>query len=492
MLSRLSANQTLGLRFNHFAEGSVVTYSGLREAEWLVNPRGNPFRNDRFDTNRYAASVQHTWAATPQLLLNSSGYSSIFLRDWWRQSSSSAQRPNDAADPLCGGMANLLTTCGNEGRLRAYYTWGLEQRARWSPAFGGRRHEIDFGIRYHDELQERVQKNGPLPLSRDGVLVENNRRVARAFSGFLQDRLTFGRLTATLGARVERIHYNRTNRLGLGGAGVFGETSLLEVIPGVGLSYSFSEKLTIFSGVHRGFAPPRVEDLISNTTGLAVDLNAERSWSYESGVRSRLGKETMLEATWFHSDFSNQIVPSSVAGGLGAVLTNGGRTIHSGLEFSGRWMRRALGGSKHGAGLSGSYTMLPTAEFAGQRRSSVAGFTNVSVTGNRLPYAPRSLANATVHYAHQNGVNAQLEAVYTGRQFGDDLNTVGGTPDGQRGRIPSALVWNATVNVPVESWGTTFFVTAKNLTDRLYIADRTRGLLPGMPRLIQAGFRFAF
>jgi Fe(3+) dicitrate transport protein len=31
------------------------------------------------------------------------------------------------------------------------------------------------------------------------------------------------------------------------------------------------------------------------------------------------------------------------------------------------------------------------------------------------------------------------------------------------------------------------FVTVKNLTDRLVIGDRTRGLPPGMPRLVQVG-----
>ena len=39
---------------------------------------------------------------------------------------------------------------------------------------------------------------------------------------------------------------------------------------------------------------------------------------------------------------------------------------------------------------------------------------------------------------------------------------------------------------------TTFFVTVKNLTDRLYIADRSRGILPGPPRLVQTGLKFNF
>ena len=36
------------------------------------------------------------------------------------------------------------------------------------------------------------------------------------------------------------------------------------------------------------------------------------------------------------------------------------------------------------------------------------------------------------------------------------------------------------------------FLTVKNLTDQSYIVDRTRGILLGMPRLVQAGVRVSF
>ena len=65
------------------------------------------------------------------------------------------------------------------------------------------------------------------------------------------------------------------------------------------------------------------------------------------------------------------------------------------------------------------------------------------------------------------------------------------TPDGQRGLIPGNALWNASLNVPVGPRAT-LFATTKNLTDRLTIVDRSRGLLPGIPRLIQFGFRFTF
>lgn len=491
-LTPIGSRQTLSLKANYYTEESNLTYSGLREDEFAIRPRYNLFRNDFFYAERYGGAATHTAILSPSLVMSTQLYASAFLRDWWRQSSNSSQRPNDAADPLCQGMANLHTTCGNEGRLRQYQTWGVEPRWRASFSGLGARNEADFGLRFHDETQERIQQNGPLPASRSGVTVEDNRRRARAYSGFLQNRFQFGRLTVTPGLRLERVAFNRTNRLANGGAGVFGRTALTQAIPGIGAAFNPSSGVTIFAGVHRGFAPPRVEDVINNSTGTSVDLDSELSWNYEAGLRARVRRAMTLEATWFRMDFSNQIVPASVAGGIGAVLTNAGQTKHEGAEVSARldW-RNAFGGS-HSFYLRNAWTWLPVARFSAERFSSVPGFTRISVLGNRLPYAPGNLLNSTLGYSHARGLSAFLEAVYTGSQFGDDLNTRPPSPDGQRGILPGNVLWNATLNYPVEAWHASFYVTAKNLFDRTVIVDRSRGILPGLPRLVQAGVRFSF
>lgn len=491
-LSSLTPRQTLGLRFNYYHEDSNVTYSGLRQDEWDRNPRGNPFRNDYFYIGRYGAAITHSWAPSAKVLYTNNAYVSIFNRDWWRQSSNSAQRPNDAADPLCGGMQNLNTTCGNEGRLRSYQTWGIEPKVRVHHTLFGLRQETDFGVRFHNEVQERYQKNGPLPVSRDGILVENNGRFARAFSAYIQNRILLGKLTVSPGIRLEQVRYTRRNYLANGGLGVRGATSLTQPIPGIGLSYSLGSRLTAFAAVHRGFAPPRVEDVINNNTGQSIELDPELSWNYEAGLRSRVSRDLQLEATWFRLDFANQIVPASVAGGIGATLTNGGETLHQGGELSGRWALRSLASTRHSVALRAAYTWLKDASFASARFSAIPGFATVRITGNRLPYAPEHLVTASVHYSHSAGLNAMVESVTTGSQFGDDLNTVNGTPDGQRGKISGNTLFNVTVNYPVESWRANFFLTTKNAFDRLVVVDRTRGLLPGMPRLLQFGVRFTF
>jgi Fe(3+) dicitrate transport protein len=263
---------------------------------------------------------------------------------------------------------------------------------------------------------------------------------------------------------------------------------LTRVIPGIGVSHTTGERVTVFGGVHRGFAPPRTEDVISNTGGV-IDLDPELSWNYEAGFRSRMRPGVSLDTTLFRMDYENQIVPASLAGGVGAILTNGGSTLHQGVEVRAQIDSAPITGSGYDAYLRVAYTYLPTAEFTGTRFSAISGFGGTSVSGNRLPYAPEHVAAVGIGYVH-NTIDALLEVVHTTSQFGDDLNTVAPTPDGQRGLLPAYTVWNTSVNYTIAR--STLFLTVKNLFDELFIVDRTRGILPGSPRLLQAGVRLRF
>ncbi|HZB45338.1 MAG TPA: TonB-dependent receptor, partial [Pyrinomonadaceae bacterium] len=511
-VSTFGTRQAVTFKFNYYGEDSNVTYSGLREDEWRADPRANIFRNDYFFGDRFGASATHSFVFGPNVVLTTNLYGSFFKRHWWRQSSNSNERPNRlrtlaGGDPDCNGLADLNTTCGNQGRLRKYHFVGVEPRLRVNHQLFGVRSEADFGFRAHFETQQRRQENGDLPTSRSGLLVENNERRNQAYSGFAQNRFHLGDWTVTPGVRVEHVEYQRTNRLANNGAGVSGKTELTQVVPGLGVSYSPAPRWTIFAGAHRGFAPPRTEDVINNTTGGVIELEPELSWNYELGARTTPVDGLNLEATFFRLDYENQIVAASLAGGIGTALTNGGETLHQGFEFTGRVDSGALFRSRHNFYLRAAYTYLPVARFEGTRFSGITipGEAPASITGNRLPYAPEHLLNGTVGYSHPSGFDALLEAVHVGRQFADDRNFVEvplfvgavAVPaslrtSGQLGLVPSSTVWNATANYTVERLHTTFFVTAKNVFDRLYIADRARGILPGTPRLVQAGLKFRF
>src|SRR5688572_26403042 len=186
------SNHVWTFRNNYYSEDSNITYSGLRQSEWDENPRANPFRNDFFYVDRFGTSATHGYTFNGNVALTTNAYFTSFRRHWWRQSSNSGQRPNDSADPNCGGMANLSTTCGNEGRLRQYYTFGVEPRLRVHHRAFGIVGEADFGARVHFEHQNRRQENGATPTARLGDVVELNLRSNQAYSTFALNRFLFG------------------------------------------------------------------------------------------------------------------------------------------------------------------------------------------------------------------------------------------------------------------------------------------------------------
>lgn len=507
----LGARQTITVRGNLYRERSNVTYSGLTEAEWAANPYANPFSADSMKLDRWGGSATHALNLAAGLKLTTVAYVADVGRDWWRQSSNSGQRPNDASDPSCAGMANLATTCGNEGRLRNYRQYGVEPRLSAQFELFGLPSQLDAGVRWHSERQERRQVNGATPTAREpgpssnpnsGVR-ENNQRDNTAWSGFVQQRVTVRHLTVTPGVRVEHVTYERTNLLNQ----VSGATELTQLIPGLGATWEFRPGLLLFGGAHRGFAPPRTEDVIDNSTGATVDLDPELSWNYEAGVRGRRGP-VEIEITGFRMDFENQIIPASVAGGAGATLTNSGRTIHQGAEFG---FRLDAGRPLNFTGpyLETSLTWLPTARFDGDRfawvstggadlgkvyaaQNSAGTRQKVNVDGRRLPYAPESTYTIAIGIQRPEGFDLRVERYGTSEQFTDATNSRTVVADGQQGVIAAYGVWNVSASQRIPRTQAQLFFSLRNATDVLYMADRTRGIIPGSPRAFHTGIRFSF
>ncbi len=493
LVQSLTDSQTLSLRASYYDEDSDVPYSGLTLAEYQADPRANPFVSDNFQVYRWSTALTHEIDFTANASLTTSAYYTYFNRDWWRQSSNSGQRPNDASDPACGGMANVSSTCGNEGRLRQYSTAGVEPRLRLSSALFGARQESELGLRVHAETQYRVQANGDTPDAREpgtspnAGIRENSERDVDALAAFWQTRFILGRFGITPGLRFEQVDYERRDLA----TGARGESSVSEVIPGLGLTYEPVDGTVLFAGAHRGFSPPGVADIVTASGG-NVDLDPELSWNYELGARSALRPGVDVEASLFRMDFENQIIPASVAGGIGATLTSAGETLHQGAELLAEVGSRGLLETPYNLYLRASYTWLEDAEFRGTRFSNVPGFSTVSVSGNRLPYAPENLLSATVGFESPLGFRLQIEGIYNDSMFTDDLNTVPIQANGQRGLIPSYTVWNASAEYAWPQSGLTLFATVKNATDELYVVDMSRGLIPGSPRLVQAGFEYLF
>lgn len=493
----LDARQAVTLRLSHYRENSRVTYSGITDAEFRnFGARYNPFHNDYFDARRTGASATHDITLSDRAKLVTNLYYATFSRDWWRQVSSTTDATTNTDCPgftaaRGAGTAVDPDTCGSvQGRLRDYTQYGVEPRLRVDHAAFGVASELDTGLRLHREEQKRLQVNGTSAQARAGTIAEDNFRETNAMAAFAQNRFLLGSVTLSPGLRYEYIDATRTNRL----TGATGSTSLGQLIPSFGATWKYDATTTVFGGVHRGFAPPRTEDLIGNNATF-TDVGAEKSWNWEAGVRSTPMRGLDVQATAFRNDFQRLISVGSIAGGTTPLSQ--GEARFQGIELAGRY------GSPTGAYSTVALTWLPTAEqtTAFTRVDTGAVVAN-SVAGNRLPYAPRKTATIGVGYLHSSGLDVNVEAVHVGAQFSDFANVGDAAGDarltpterqsGQFGRISAFTVFNATANYSLPQYRITLFLAVKNLADKVYIVDRTRGILPGAPRLIQAGLRWDF
>jgi Fe(3+) dicitrate transport protein len=488
---QLAEAHALTLRANALREDSRVGYTGITDAEYAAFGREyNPFGNDRFDITHTALSASHAWTPSEGVELLSSLYGSTFDRDWWRQSSNTADTQCGTAfrDARFAGQAVDPDACASaQGRLRAYETWGVDTRLSFARSLLGGAGSSEIGLRWHEEEHDRLQVNAASATGRTGTLAESNLRTVEALSAFATTTFDLGTVQLTPSLRHEDIDFARTNRLPGGASGRDGVASTTW---GLGLDWQLADALELFASAHEGFAPPRVEDLIAgNGTSVAVD--AEESLNLELGLRGRRG-EWDYAATAFRARFDNQIAVGSIAGGATPLAQ--GETEYAGLELALGFNRDALrtrGGELYANVAS---TWLPTAEQVSVlRRVDTGAAANGSVAGNRLPYAPEVTTTARVGWV-QGAWDLGVEGQYVGAQWADFANTalpVAGD-DGQVGRLGDYTLWSLTLNWEPGMTGWSAYATLKNLTDREAIVDRTRGILFANPRQVVVGARYAW
>ena len=472
--TQISNRQIITVRGNLYTEYSQQTYSGLTQAEFdNFGSSYNPFKNDYFEAKRTGLSLSHDFFIDDHTNLITSVYYSKFERDWWRQASTTTDTQCGFVTSRANGVAINPDACNSiQGRLRNYETWGIEPRITVTHSLG----EFQAGARIHFEEQNRKQINGTSPTARSGTLAENNLRNTSAYSGFIANRFDIEKFSITPIARYESIKAQRINEL----TGVTGETSVYAFTPGIGATWNPNKNMTIFTSLHKGFAPPRVEDLVGST-GTATDVEKENSKNFELGLRSKPMPGISVQAAYFRNAYDNLIAVGSIAGG--SIPLSQGKALFEGLELAanidfanGIFSRLAL-------------TWLPTAEQT-EAFSNVSTGAVVGSQGKRQAYSPENTLTAAVGYGFE-AFKFEIEAQYIGSQFSDFANTVSPDTTGQLGEIAAYTVWNASINYQYDK-ALSGFITGKNLMDKTYIVDRTRGILVGMPLLIQVGMKYAF
>ena len=493
----ISENSSVNAKIGFYDETSNSTYVGLTQTMYDA---GNYFQiiapNDELNVRRYSASLNYQSVLSNSTVFNTSVFAYSTSRLWRRQdfgrnSSVSNQTGTVFGDTsVKNGAIYMRNTTGN--RDRSFDVIGVQPQLLTNLNIAGFENEFNIGARFLVEKAFEQRINGTNYKATSGNLVEDEIRTGVAMSAFVQDRIHLtDKFVLTPGLRFEHFNYERDiRRIGSKDTAIIAHQKLAEFIPGVGINYNINEKFTLFVGTHRGFAPPRTKDAITNE-GTALDLAAELSWNYELGLRASISNYVYMEVTSYMLDFSNQVIPvSESAGGLGFGLINGGQTMHRGLELS---VMTDLGKAFNSSqslvfSINGTYS---DAKYNSDRFMG-SGDNRVNINGNRLPYAPEYTLSSMLQFKMPFGVGMNLTATYISEQFTDELNTIKPSADGTIGLMDAFLLMDLTMFYEINS-KSDFYISIKNLSDERYIASRRpQGIKVGIPRLLSVGIDYHF
>lgn len=537
----LGTQHALRAKLGWFEESSGFGEGGLDQARFEARPYANPFRNDRFELERVAGQLVHTWTPSAHLRLSTQAYAHRVERASYRQLDAIAEfdgveeddgelvaeieneelralAPDEGdPNPAClidgepidytvpNGFETFASRCGNQMRPRRYTIYGIEPRLELSHNAFGLRGELVAGLRLHREDVVRKRFNGTTPTSREdspGTYFRDRFDIeTEAFSGYVQNTFYAGAWTVTPGVRYENYRLRSTAVLAREDRDVNNGRSVsarsTKLLPGLGVTYLGVPGTTFFAGMHRGIAPPRPDANFDPTDPDFRAVAPEISTNLEAGLRSNPSKGVQVEATVFQIDFKNQIVPGYSVGSA-QTFTNAGDSLNRGVELGARFDFGTMQGRAGNPYLSLAVTRLSKASFEtdllvpefepGEDETTV--FRNTR--GNRLPYAPKTLASLNLGFEHPSGWDVRVGLTHVSEQFTDALNSVAPDPNGQSGRIPAYTLVNASLNFTVKPLGTTLYLSGSNLADKAYLVSRVNGAFAGMPRQIVAGARVKF
>lgn len=486
---RLDDKSQLGVKLSFYDEVSNSTYLGLTQSMYDAGEYYTIMApNDKLKVRRYAGSLSHNYILSGSSFIRTNVYAYTTSRNWLRQDFSRNKISNPVAvfgdTTVSGGAVYMRNSTGN--RDRQFEVLGAESRFSTVYQFAGISNDLDAGVRFLWEKAYEQRINGKKFNAVSGDLAEDEIRTGRAFSVFLQNRFHVSPdLTVTPGARLETFSFIRDiYRISSKDTSLKGEDNLVTIIPGIGANYRLNDAVSFFAGVHKGYAPPRVKDAISNS-GTSLKLDAEESINSEAGMRWQ-SASLDIELTYYLLDFSNQVIPvSQSSGGAGTGFVNGGKTEHSGVEFSLSHRSPYLLGNLFS--ITTTLNALYSSALYSSDRFVTSGGTVYNVNGNRLPYSPEVIGNLNIGFQFRNGLHLNAGIVYTGEQYADELNSSAPDPTGETGLIPAYTLLDFTARYSVASLGS-IYVSVKNAGDLRYIAGRRpQGIKAGIPRMITAG-----
>jgi len=511
--------QALELKLGKTEQIGNETYLGLTEADFDRNPyrRYAGSSEDRLDTDHEQVQLLYMMRFNRHLDFTATLYHNDFFRNWRKLQSVEGRQGVSNCPPAPAsctiGIGDVLEQPGSFARelailrgevdsepdslrlrnnRRNYYSEGLQTVIGVDVWSGSTRHEVEVGLRYHRDEEDRFQEedrygmfDGAMELTALGDPGSQSNRINRAsaWALFLQDRISLGRWTVTPGARLEliefsRLDYGRNDPERSAAQLVRTDTDVREFIPGIGAYYQLNHSSGLLAGVHRGFAPPG--------PGADDRTDPEESINYELGYRRNDGRFD-LQVVGFFNDYDNLLGSDTLSsGGSGSGdQFNGGKARVSGLELGASY-RLAPAAATYELPLTLAYTYT-RGEFRTDFDTDFEGWGSEVRAGDELPYLPPHALSLGLGWIRNRW------SAFGNVSYADQMRTQPG-----QGAIPDAESTDSHVSLDLTlnrelRPGLGLQAQVRNATDEVYVAARRpAGVRPGLPRTVFVGVNWDF
>ena len=490
-----NVDQSFELKFHTYDEISNETYLGLTETDFQKNPylRYPGSEKDKMSAEHKQYVLTHELFVNEKIKITSNFYENRFKRNWYKlddvvhdnnsqKISKVISNPSQFSEHLkiLSGELDYENALKVKANNREYISIGIQTKIdyHWygkNESFN----DLELGIRIHYDEEDRFQwediyniNNGFMALESYGEKGSQGNRIsfANSFASYIMYKYKFKGLTISPGIRYESIKLGRDD---------FGKSNPLRnienlstrenkvsvLIPGVGFNYTFSNNLSVFGGIHKGYSPP----------GSSDGQKAEESVNSELGIRFST-KKLNGEIIAYRNDYSNLLGNDLAAtGGFGEMDPfNAGKALVNGFEVL---LNTSI--SKY-IPISFSYT-LTDAKFLTSFGSTQDIWGEVN-NGDQIPYIPKHQFSSSLSYRISK-VDINLNASYNGK-FSTLAN---GTEE-----ISSYLILDLSMKYRIKK---DIFLKSKilNLFDKKYAVSKApAGLRPGHPFGIYTGIEYKF
>lgn len=275
-------------------------------------------------------------------------------------------------------------------------------------------------------------------------------------AGFAQADLSLTeRLTATAGARFDRIRFRIDDRFQAGGLDLSGRRNFSETSFTGGLSWALAASHQLYAVAGTAFETPTFTEFANpaGTAGFNPELEPQEATSVELGLRGREGR-LQYEAAVHVTRVRNELTPFQLEGSADERIffRNAGRTRRNGAELGVRWQATDT------LALAASTTW---SAFEYRRFEDAAGN---RFDGNRLPGIPRQTLFAELAWRDGQGRFAIVDLYTASALYTENANVteVGGY---------AVVNLRAGLSSSWSGWEVETFVALNNATDREYFSN---------------------